>query len=87
MKSPCFAVLSVWGEIYSKDNMAAGFCNFCGAATILAANWRRAVFARKELRNPKYIESLWGVYMPYWCHHVTQQGLLLLGKVIHHSGN
>lgn len=103
------------GEIYSTDNTAAGFCSFCGAATILNSRLekekrpafiipfqktkedckaeyikrvRKAVFAPKELRNPKYIESFRGIYMPYWVYHVTQQGpLLLLGKVIHRSGN
>lgn len=103
------------GEIYSTDNTAAGFCSFCGAATILSSRLekekrpafiipfqktkedckaayikrvRKAVFTPKELRNPKYIESFRGIYMPYWVYHVTQQGpLLLLGKVIHHSGN
>lgn len=49
---------------------------------------RKAVFAPKELRNPKYIESFRGIYMPYWVYHVTQQGpLLLLGKTSHRSGD
>lgn len=49
---------------------------------------RKAVFAPKELRNLKYIDSFRGIYMPYWVYHVTQQGpLFLLGKVSHSSGD
>lgn len=49
---------------------------------------RKAVFAPKELRNPRFIESFRGIYMPYWVYHVTQQGpLFLLGKTSHRSGN
>ncbi|MGN0153942.1 MAG: hypothetical protein ACI4A3_05785 [Lachnospiraceae bacterium] len=49
---------------------------------------RKAVFAPKELRNPRFIESFRGIYMPYWVYHVTQQGpLFLLGKTSHRSGD
>lgn len=49
---------------------------------------RKAVFAPKELRNPKHIDSFRGIYMPYWVYRVTQQGpLLLLGRTSHQSGD
>ncbi|MCI7242759.1 MAG: hypothetical protein MR549_02630 [Lachnobacterium sp.] len=35
---------------------------------------RRAIFAPKELKDPKYIDSFRGIYMPYWAYYVTQQG-------------
>lgn len=35
---------------------------------------RRAIFAPKELKDPKYIDSFRGIYMPYWAYYITQQG-------------
>lgn len=42
---------------------------------------KRAVFAPKELKDEKYIDSFRGIYMPYWVYHISQQGpIRLLGK-------
>lgn len=35
---------------------------------------RQAIFAPKELRDPKFIDSFRGIYMPYWLYHFTQKG-------------
>lgn len=39
---------------------------------------RRAIFAPKELKDPKYIDSFRGIYMPYWAYYITQQGDFLV---------
>lgn len=89
------------GEIYSTDEMAAGFCSFCGASTVFKSRMesmqrpdhiipfkqtkedckkaysdlmRKAIFAPKELKDPKYIDGFRGIYMPYWVYNFTQQG-------------
>ncbi len=89
------------GEIYSTDEMAAGFCSFCGAEAIFKSRlesmerpdhiipfkltkddckkaysdlMRKAIFAPKELKDPKYIDGFRGIYMPYWVYNFTQQG-------------
>lgn len=35
----------------------------------------RSFFAPKEFKNPKYIDSFRGIYMPYWAYHIEQKGL------------
>lgn len=35
---------------------------------------RHAIFAPKELKDPKYIDSFRGIYMPYWAFYMTQKG-------------
>lgn len=35
---------------------------------------RRAIFAPKELKDPKYIDSFRGIYMPYWAFYMSQKG-------------
>ncbi len=38
-----------------------------------SAMMKKAIFAPDVLKNPKYIDSFRGIYMPYWAFHVTQQ--------------
>lgn len=42
----------------------------CKAA--YSAMMKKAPFAPDALKNPKYIDSFRGIYMPYWTFHVTQ---------------
>lgn len=39
-----------------------------------SAKMRHAIFAPKELKDPKYIDSFRGIYMPYWAFYLTQKG-------------
>ena len=39
-----------------------------------SARMRHALFAPKELKDPKYIDSFRGIYMPYWAFYLTQKG-------------
>lgn len=39
-----------------------------------ARRLRRAIFAPKELKDPKFIDGFRGIYMPYWLYHITHQG-------------
>ena len=39
-----------------------------------AQRLRRAIFAPRELKDPKFIDSFRGIYMPYWLYHITHQG-------------
>lgn len=39
---------------------------------------KHAVFAPKELRDPKFIDSFRGIYMPYWAFYITQKGDMAL---------
>lgn len=49
---------------------------------------KRAVFAPKELKNPKHIDGFRGIYMPYWVYYFTQKGYLLVkGTKEHRSGD
>lgn len=49
---------------------------------------RRALFAPKELKDEKYIDSFRGIYMPYWVYYVTQKGSVYLkGTKEHRSGD
>ena len=49
---------------------------------------RHALFAPKELKNEKYIDSFRGIYMPYWVYYITQKGMIYLkGTKSHRSGD
>lgn len=49
---------------------------------------RRALFAPRELKNEKYIDSFRGIYMPYWVYYITQKGSVYLkGTKEHRSGD
>lgn len=49
---------------------------------------RHALFAPKELKNEKYIDSFRGIYMPYWVYYITQKGFLFInGTKSHRSGD
>lgn len=49
---------------------------------------RRALFAPKELKDEKYIDSFRGFYMPYWVYYITQKGSVYLkGTKEHRSGD
>lgn len=43
-----------------------------------SAMMKRAVFAPKELKDEKFIDSFRGIYMPYWCYHISQKNSLSL---------
>ena len=36
---------------------------------------KKAIFAPKELKDPKFIDGFRGIYMPYWTYYVTQKAL------------
>lgn len=49
---------------------------------------RHAIFAPKELKDSKNIDSFRGIYMPYWVYYVMQQGNTCLhGTKSHRSGD
>lgn len=49
---------------------------------------KHAIFAPKELKDPKYIDGFRGIYMPYWAYYITQKGYLSLhGEKSHRSGD
>lgn len=49
---------------------------------------KRAIFAPKELKDPKYIDGFRGIYMPYWAFYITQQGgIALNGEKSHRTGD
>ncbi|MCM1283207.1 MAG: hypothetical protein NC180_02620 [Muribaculaceae bacterium] len=37
---------------------------------------KKAIFAPKELKDPSYIDSFRGIYMPYWAFFITQKGAM-----------
>lgn len=41
---------------------------------VYAQKMRHAIFAPKELKDPKYIDGFRGIYMPYWAFYLTQKG-------------
>ncbi len=48
----------------------------------------RSFFAPREFKDPKYIDSFRGIYMPYWAYHIEQKGPVhLKGNKIIDSGN
>lgn len=45
-------------------------------------------FAPKQLKDPKYIDSFRGIYMPYWAYYIEQKGsTYLLASESHRSGD
>lgn len=42
---------------------------------------RGSFFAPKELKDPKYIDSFRGIYMPYWVYYIRQEGSTALTGV------
>lgn len=38
------------------------------------ARMKKAFFAPKELRDPRYLDSFRGIYMPYWTYEIEQHG-------------
>ena len=53
-----------------------------------ASMMKRAIFAPKELKDPKNIDSFRGIYMPYWAYYLTQQGPLAIpAQKVYRSGN
>lgn len=43
-----------------------------------ARRMKHSIFAPKELRDPSYIDSFRGIYMPYWAFYISQKGSLSL---------
>jgi len=53
-----------------------------------SAMMKKAFFAPDALKNPKYIDSFRGIYMPYWAFYMTQQdGFSLKGTKSYRRGN
>lgn len=53
-----------------------------------ASFMKKAIFAPKELKDPKFIDGFRGIYMPYWAFYFTQQGpYTLKGKKTYRRGN
>ena len=49
---------------------------------------KKAIFAPDALKNPKYIDSFRGIYMPYWAFYMTQQDhFSLKGTKSHRRGD
>lgn len=49
---------------------------------------KKAIFAPKELKDPKFIDGFRGIYMPYWTYYVTQKAPISLpAKKSHRSGD
>ena len=49
---------------------------------------KKAIFAPKELKDPKFIDGFRGIYMPYWTYYFTQQGTYhLKGKKSYRRGD
>lgn len=49
---------------------------------------KRAIFAPKELKDEKYIDSFRGIYMPYWTYYFAQQkSISLPGEKQHRRGD
>lgn len=53
-----------------------------------ANKMRWAVFAPRQLRNPAYIDSFRGIYMPYWTYRLEQKGgVCFKGKKSYRKGD
>lgn len=53
-----------------------------------AQKMRHAIFAPKELKDPKYIDGFRGIYMPYWAFYLTQKGdFMIPAHKEYRSGN
>ena len=49
---------------------------------------KHAIFAPKELKDPKYLDRFRGIYMPYWAYYISQNsGLSLEGTKQYRRGN
>ncbi len=49
---------------------------------------KKAIFAPKELKDPKFIDGFRGIYMPYWTYYVTQNAPLSIdGEKSHRRGD
>ena len=49
---------------------------------------RKAIFAPKELKDPKYIDGFRGIYMPYWTYYVEQKTPISIdAEKSHRSGD
>ena len=49
---------------------------------------KKAIFAPDALKNPKYIDSFRGIYMPYWAFYMTQEDhFSLKGSKSHRRGD
>lgn len=49
---------------------------------------KKAVFAPKELRDAKYINSFRGIYIPYWAYFIDQKAQVAMpGSTTYRSGN
>lgn len=42
--------------------------------TAYANLMKKAIFAPKELKDPKYVDNFRGIYMPYWLYNISQSG-------------
>lgn len=53
-----------------------------------AKKTRWALFAPREMRDPSYIDSFRGIYMPYWTYQLEQKGgVCFKGKKSYRKGN
>lgn len=53
-----------------------------------AALLKKAIFLPNDLKNPAYIDSFRGIYIPYWTYYIRQDGPISLdGEHSHRSGN
>jgi uncharacterized membrane protein YgcG/predicted RNA-binding Zn-ribbon protein involved in translation (DUF1610 family) len=43
-----------------------------------ASMMRKALYAPKELRDPKFLETFRGIYVPYWVYTIAQEGTVTL---------
>lgn len=41
---------------------------------LYASKMKRSIFAPKELRDPKFVDSFRGIYMPYWSYEILHHG-------------
>ena len=56
---------SIHKHTYHKDGQ--------NKSILLFVNLKKAIFAPKELKDPKFIDGFRGIYMPYWTYYVTQK--------------
>ena len=49
---------------------------------------RHAIFAPKELKDPRNVDNFRGIYMPYWVYNITHEGTVQLpAEKSHREGN
>ena len=62
----------------TKDECKEAYRKFIG----------KSFFAPSQLKNPEFIDSFRGIYMPYWTYYITQEGTTYLkGEDSHRSGD